>query len=292
MIIVKLMGGIGNQMFQYACGRRLSHIHDMDLLLDTRFLESRIHRENFTYRDFELDIFNINIQKCDYRTVKRFYSNNLYYRALRKFANPKILLEQGRKLNENILSAPSSVYLDGYWQSERYFTDISDIIRNEFRFPTKAENQYVSDLTRAITDSNSVSIHIRRGDYITNKIVMSVFGNLTMEYYQKGIEYLQHKIKNPIFYIFSNDPEYLQDKFKLKCDYILVEHSELTPNYVDLKLMSFCKHNIIANSSYSWWGAWLNSNPDKTVIAPENWYAKDNNMEVNAYRIPSGWKIF
>lgn len=289
MIIVKLMGGLGNQMFQYACGRRLSFIHKVPLLLDTRFLDDKEIRQNFTVRDYELNIFKLNANIAEHRITNRFYNSNYISRFIRKISYPRIIIEEHRKLNDRVLMAPSSAYLVGYWQSEEYFKDISDIIKEELAFPEKCENDYVSELCESMKNTNSIAIHIRRGDYATNKHINSVHGLLDLDYYRKAVNLINRKIVNAKFYLFSDDPGWVSKNFVKNINAVNINHHKPVRNYVDMKLMSYCQHNIIANSSYSWWGAWLNKNPDKIVIAPQKWYAVGNNIEIAEYRIPGSW---
>ncbi len=292
MIIVRLNGGLGNQMFQYACGRRLSIIHKTELSFDTKFLEDRTPRNNFTFRDYELGAFKrINFQKCDVKNILRFYKTDMYSRILRKIAKPKIYSEQGRQFNPDILTAVSSAYLDGYWQSEKYFEDFEEVIRSDFSFQSYPENDYVREIISYILESNSVSVHVRRGDYVSNQIAKSIYATLSCDYYKKAIEYCSEKVKDAKFFIFSDDPEFIKAKFSGIKNLIIVHHKYSIENYVDMKLMSLCKHNIIANSSYSWWGAWLNRNSNKMVVAPGIWYNTSDNNSVIKDRVPSSWHV-
>jgi hypothetical protein len=290
MVIVKLMGGLGNQMFQYACGRRLSFVRGVPLLLDTSFLESNDRKPGFTPRDFELDIFKLQVIIADKKLLAKYNHPSFFYRLTTKMLNyPRIITEQGRKMNTHVLDAPSAVYLQGYWQSEKYFRDIHETIREEFTFPADTENDYLSELFNLIRQTNSVAVHVRRGDYATDKMTNSVHGLLPTEYYLGAIRLIKQKQINPVFFVFSDDPQWVSESFPNEPGYVIINHKKPVRNYVDMMLMSACKHNIIANSSYSWWGAWLNNNPGKIVIAPEKWYTEGNNAEVIKDRIPEGW---
>ncbi len=284
------MGGLGNQMFQYACGRRLSLLHNTKLIIDTKFIEDRTQRDNFTFRDYELKIFNnISVQISDLKMLERYYKTDLYSRILKKMLYPKILSEQGREFNARVLSAGSSLYLIGYWQSEKYFLDIKDVLKKDFEFPSIDENEYINTISKSIAESNSISIHIRRGDYVKNQFAKSIYTTLSNDYYQKAINYCNKKVKEARFFIFSDDPQYVQANFSNIKNLVIVDHKDIVANYVDMKLMSLCKHNIIANSSYSWWAAWLNNNTEKIVISPKKWYVKDNNEKIIDSRIPNSW---
>lgn len=283
------MGGLGNQMFQYACGRRLSFLHKVPLLLDTSFFDQKYLRQDSTPREYELEVFKISAEIATKKITDKYYSSGIIHRFLRKLKYYRIILEEGRKMNEAVLSAPAHAYLEGYWQSEQYFNGINDIIRKEFTFPENSENIYVSELSDSIKNTNSVAIHIRRGDYVTNRRTNSVHGLLDMEYYSKAIDIMVKKLDCVSFYVFSDDPEWASKNFFKNIQATIINHQLPVRNYVDMKLMSYCMHNIIANSSYSWWGAWLNRNPGKIVIAPYKWYAVGNNTEVINYRIPDSW---
>lgn len=292
MIIVRLSGGLGNQMFQYACGRRLSIMRKTDLSFDTKFLEDRSPRENFTFRNLELDTFQkINIKKCNIKTTRRFYNTDLYSRILRKFSYPKMYAERGRQFDPDVLNIGPSAYLDGYWQSEKYFEDIKEVIKNDFHFNIDFENDYIKNIAATIIESNSIGVHVRRGDYVSNQQAKSIYASLSIDYYKKAIDYCTKKVKEARFFIFSDDPEYVEIIFSGIKNLTIVKHSASVSNSADMRLMSLCKHNIIANSSYSWWGAWLNDNTDKIVVAPETWYNTADNYSVIKDRVPDAWHL-
>ena len=125
-----------------------------------------------------------------------------------------------------------------------------------------------------IADSNSVSIHIRRGDYVADPTMYTSHGTCDIDYYNRCVESLTEKVKDTSFFVFSDDPQWSRDSLKLQYPAIFVDHNDMEHGYEDMRLMSQCKHNIIANSSFSWWGAWLNNNENKIVLAPEKWFAK------------------
>jgi hypothetical protein len=171
-------------------------------------------------------------------------------------------------------------YLKGYWQSEKYFEGISKTICKHFSFPPFTDNKNKA-LLELIVHSNSVSIHIRRGDYLKNNLNWS----LDIEYYYRAIDLIKEKVNNPIFYIFSDDMQWAETNIKVpNCHFI--NHNKGNDSFRDMQLMSNCKHNIIANSSFSWWGAWLNNNEDKKVIAPNKWLST---MEGTRDIIPDSW---
>ena len=174
-------------------------------------------------------------------------------------------------------------YYIGYWQSEKFFKDISDEIRKDFSFP-KFTSEKNLEILKLIKSYNSVSIHIRRGDYLQNR---GFNGLAPLEYYQKAIEYIKNKIENPHFFIFSNDIEWCRKNLSIENSYY-IDWNRGEESYRDMQLMSLCKHNIIPNSTFSWWGAWLNKNPNKIVIAPEKWFNDCVNIDYSNI-VPETW---
>jgi hypothetical protein len=186
-----------------------------------------------------------------------------------------------------ILNLTDNVYLEGYWQSEKYFKDIEEIIRTEFRIKIPPD-----PLTKQIGDEiishESVSIHVRRGDYVSNPKTNQIHGVCDIPYYQKAIDEMCNKIDSPHFYVFSDDPQWVKTNITTPNAPIdFVTHNDASKNYDDLRLMSLCKHHIIANSSFSWWGAWLGKKKGQIVIAPSRWY----NTKKSNYsdKLPTYW---
>lgn len=269
MVIVKMSGGLGNQMFQYALYRKIQQTGKAVKLDLSSFQDKN------AFRRFSLDIFPIEYQtanleecrklgECSYRPVdkirrKMFGLKESYYQEdLDKGYQPEIL-------------EMDPVYLDGYWQCERYFQDIREKILEDYTFPKKISIES-SRLQERIKNTESVSIHIRRGDYL-DAANYKIYGNIcTVEYYQSAISRMRKLCEKPNFYLFSNDSEWAKEIFGDTEDITIVEEDKERPDYEDMFLMSRCKHNIIANSSFSWWAAWLNQNENKRVIAPVKWF--------------------
>ncbi|NVN97981.1 MAG: alpha-1,2-fucosyltransferase [Geobacteraceae bacterium] len=285
MIVVKLTGGLGNQMFQYAAARRLADFHKTELKLDITFLEGP--QTNYTPRVYELGKYNVSATIATRPEIARL-SRHIYnplagylhnFRKMCGFARnlPHYLQERHFHFDPSILSAPDNTYLDGYWQSEKYFCDIGDTLRREFTLKAP-QSSPASRLAERITGENAVSIHIRRGDYVHSKVASDAHGLCSMDYYLKCAALMVKKLGNPSFYVFSDDMAWVHESFRLPSQMTLVD-TGATPQE-ELLLMSRCKHHIIANSSFSWWGAWLGTNPDKTVFAPAKWFDKlDANTE-------------
>jgi len=292
MIIVKLHGGLGNQMFQYAIGRKLSLLDKTELKLDLSFLLDRTPHSNFTYRDYNLNIFNLKIELATQEEINLFI-NYLDSKIKRKIytylflgRNNKYIDEKQFTCDPDIFKLTGNLYLDGYWQTEKYFNDIKNILYNDFtiKIPQDEKNQ---EINKTIKNTNSVSIHIRRGDYIENKQIYNVHGICDLDYYYNCINLFLKKLKDPHFFIFSDDHRWAKENLKLDCPLTFVDHNDASKNYEDLRLMSQCRHNIIANSTFSWWGAWLNQNADKIVYAPQKWF---NDTSKNTQDlIPDQW---
>lgn len=286
MIITRLNGGLGNQMFQYAVGRQLAQTHNTNLLLDLSGYLSD------TSRKYELDIFQIqaSIASSDILKQVNFSHFNLIksglHTLLQNRSSFRYVKEKSFNFNKKILYLPDNVYLDGYWQSEKYFKNIFNIIRDEYTIkekPDEINDRYLSE----INNVDSVSIHIRRGDYITNPIANQILGGCSLDYYHSAVDIIAKNVKNPYFFIFSDDNKWVKDNFKVDFPAKILSHNNNLKNYEDFRLMSQCKHNIIANSSFSWWAAWLNTNSHKIIIAPKQWF---RDKTINAKDLlPESW---
>ena len=186
----------------------------------------------------------------------------------------------------DILSVPNNSYLEGYWASEKYFQDISDVIRKEFILKNTPDAINKAMMKR-ISSCNSISIHVRRNDYVEDKKTNDFHGVCGLEYYNKAVSMIGKKIKNPTFFVFSDDPEWCKINLRLDFPTDYVTHNLGKKDYEDMRLMSACKHNIIANSSFSWWGAWLNNNSNKIVVAPKKWFADASTNTADL--VPKQW---
>jgi len=285
MIIVKLIGGMGNQLFQYAIGRNLSLIHNTELKLDISLPQKPGERP------YDLKYFNIQEAFATEEEIKELTflkQSNLGKKIHHLFhKRPKLPKSYIRKrppgFSPKTLDVPDNIYLDGYWQDERYFEPNADTIRNDltFRNSQEGENKRLADI---ISNRQSICIHIRRGDYVDVHIA---HGICNLDYYQKCIEAIAKQVKAPTFFVFSDDPQWCKDNLKLDFPTTYVNHNTGQTAYEDMRLMSQCKHNIIANSSFSWWGAWLNSNPEKIVYAPQKWFGTEKYKDITI--VPNSW---
>ena len=267
MKIVRLMGGMGNQMFQYAFGVLLGR----NTVYDTSWFNDVKNVPTATQREYELGFWNINPKLIDKLKKKFFglFKIKKYYEIPENIYNPDLL-----KIKNGIF--------EGYFQVAQYYDSIRGILLKDFipRNKPNSKNKRTLDL---IHKTNSVSIHVRRGDYIK---LQQVHGLCDLDYYNKSIKHIAKNIKQPYFFVFSDDIQWVKDNLKINfpCEFIDFNHGR--DSTWDMWLMANCKHNIIANSSFSWWGAWLNQNPDKIVIAPKQWFANGTKTDI----VPQNWK--
>ncbi len=285
MIVVQLLGGMGNQMFQYALGRNLSIKHNTELLLDNSYLGD--NNFNHTSRPFALDKFHLkaSITTKKFKFLKKRSLLNRLGSIFEGQDRLKLVKEPFFYFDEKIEGAPDNSYLEGYWQSFKYFQGVEDQIRNDFRFTNLQTEK--NEIVKKINSSDSVAVHIRRGDYISNPVTSAYHGVCSMDYYNKAIGMIKKKFPNAVFFIFSDEPSWVKENFQLDSEFYIVNNVSDSSSYFDLFLMSSCNHAIIANSSFSWWGAWLNPYPEKMVIAPAKWF-NDNSINASDL-IPSKW---
>lgn len=295
MILVKITGGLGNQMFQYAAGRRLSNYHKTELKLDISHYQSQ-NEELITKRSFRLNDFNIVgkiAENFELREYKHFLESRFKVSINKVLARcypgnqRKYIYQRKFNFHSSFLSLPDNVYLDGYWQSERYFADIKNIIVCEFTLRKAIGEEYVH-LLKLIQESNSVAIHIRRDDYVQESKNNLFLEPCSTAYYFDAITEINKLVERPRFFLFSDDVEWVEGNLKIKENDIIASKFTDGNELADFILMSSCKHYIIANSSFSWWAAWLGKNPDKIIYAPKRWY-KNNQIDTK-YLIPDKWK--
>jgi hypothetical protein len=288
MIIIKYNGGLGNQMFQYACGKALALKHNTSLFSDLSSLNKNTDSSRTTKRSFELlEVFKINIIEASVADLKSV--KPILYRATNVFAfklgfkgiqMSKYFIENKFSYNHNIKKVGKDCYLSGYWQSPKYFDSIASLIRKEFTFYKQLDDKNL-EMESLIKRVNSVSLHIRRTDFKNTKS-NTTHGICSLEYYGEAIKFISTKIRDPHFFVFSDDINWAKENLKFPYKLTFISGNSGDKSYIDMQLMSVCKHNIIANSSFSWWGAWLNSNMNKIVIAPKNWFFnKELNNQTN-----------
>jgi hypothetical protein len=285
MIIVKLTGGLGNQMFQYASGRSLSEKRNTELRLDIKSFRMSSNQD-VTSRSYQLTLFNCIGKLASESDLQSFIKpksvlKKIIFKA-RQIFQPKIIVTESN-YNSKISKQVQDIYLDGYFQNEKYFIGIKDILLREFSLKEKLNNNY-REIQNQIAGCNSVSIHIRRGDYVNNAITNNYHGICGLDYYEKAMSVMEEKISHSHFFIFSDDIDWARENIKSGPPVTFVSGGK---SIEDLFLMSQCKNNIIANSSFSWWGGWLNRHPEKIIVGPLKWF---NDPKANAeFTLPEKW---
>lgn len=296
MIIARLSGGLGNQMFQYAAARRLAAVHGTVLKIDT----NRLRRSDplDTPRDYALECFAISAEMASRAESElceklRRHAVSPFFRMLHKCglsraaAGLRYVRQKGPGYDSTILELPNNVCLEGFWQSEKYFLDIRALLKNEFTLRNSLAGKVVQS-AETIRACTAVSLHVRRGDYLTNPHAARHHGVCDMDYYVRAIQCMREKFPAAHLFIFSDDPEWTQANLRFDLPITFVSVAEAGGDGCEIVLMSMCRHHIIANSSFSWWGAWLGDSPEKTVIAPARWFA-DPLRNVAADIVPDGW---
>jgi hypothetical protein len=290
MVSVILNGGLGNQMFQFATAKALALKLGTELELDLSFFN--LHGNKPWCRSYELEIF-----KHHARVKKVTFSLNKYIiyivPTLKKNNVGKWILSKLKFYfdddyqSKRFLSLRNGTTFYGTFPNENFFIQYRNEILTEFLFkdPLDSVCQQVSN---EILKSNSVSIHIRRGDYLNSKN-SSIYYQCSLDWYNTAIQYLKERVDAPVFYFFSDDMDWVKENFKSTENSYFVDFNKGTTAYNDMRLMSLCKHNIIANSTFSWWGAWLNQYPGKIVIAPKNYYKKENKNKEKPNIMPESW---
>jgi hypothetical protein len=278
MIVVKIMGGLGNQLFQYALGRNLAIKNNTELRLDITWYE-KIDNRSFKLNYFSTEFKIAKANEIPY--LRKDIDFNLFKKLFHKIAGSKteIYEEQHFCFDETILKAKKNSYFFGYWQSDKYFTDIASIIKADLKLKKK-ETKKIHSIANLIKESHSISLHIRRGDYIDSQ----THPILSVDYYIEGIRILKQKLENPILFIFSDDIKWCKANLHLKENHYFIDGNE---DWEDLYLISLCKNHIIANSSFSWWGAWLSDANEKMVIAPKKWFTPSNYITKDL--LPQNW---
>ncbi len=356
MIVARIMGGLGNQMFQYAAARRLALARHTELRLDVEYFAAQSKRQ------FALDGWRIRGAVATPRELSFFLPRkkgqrvvNLLRARWRGEPTPAILREQHFHFQPEVLSAPDNTYLDGYWQSEKYFAEIADTLREEF-MPAVPLSPRAAALAAEIAARDSISVHVRRGDYVQEAGIREIHGVCPLEYYQESVRRLAealsrdgaagdlgstgvppvpagvspggprgaatHALVNatrrvddsagrragqagrlcypswgnaptesfdPHCYVFSDDPSWVEDNLQLDVPCTFVAPESAGGEVVDLHLMSRCRHHVIANSSFSWWAAWLNPSPHKRVLAPAHWFAQAAGRDTRDL-LPPAWE--
>ncbi len=278
MIIARLHGRLGNQMFQYAAARGLAARLGVPVALDSR--EAIARGEGVLTRVFDLPLTPAN-------PLPPARTRMLAYLAWRGLGlAPRIRREQQLGYNSDIVDYPAPAYLHGYWQSEKYFAHIAQTIRDDFTFPAfsnTANAEMAQRIAATPASTPAVALHVRRGDYLA----LGQHSVCAAPYFLAALQTLRQEIKDPVVYVFSDDPDWARQNLPLPCEKVIVDLNGADTDFEDMRLMSLCQHNIISNSSFSWWAAWLNANPAKKVAAPSRWFGGQSLQ--NPDILPSDW---
>lgn len=299
MIIARINGGLGNQLFQYSTARAISLKLNRKLFLDNSWyrdihsLDDQSDPNATTIRDFLLNNFNIQssvINKIHLNLIKRLVIRSRNSKLFKFLLEGPLNNFSYTTINQNNFSLESfqehpHVYLTGYWQNNNIFEEYKNLISNELilKHPISANNQ---DYFKFINATNSVAIHVRRGDYISKPNSQKVHASCSKNYYYDSIEYIQKKRNNLHYFIFSDDITWVKNNLDFATNTTFINSEG--PVYEHLYLLSQCKHQITANSTFSWWAAWLNTNPAKIIITPKYWYI-DEHLNETVIRIPKEW---
>jgi hypothetical protein len=291
LIIVKLIGGLGNQMFQYAAGKALATKHGVPLKVDVRDLE-KDSGGDYTQRRFELNVFRATVHVAAEHDLSTFAPEpesswkRKFKQLFPNLFSHVVINERGSHYQTRFEKFPANTYLNGYWQNEKYFLSIRSTLLAEFipANPLPAELQPILEKIKGV---NAVSFHVRRGDYVSLASAREFHGVCDANYYQKALAYIQEKEKQVEVMVFSDDIAWCRQHIKSNVPVHYIEHQQHA--VWDLYLMSCCKHNVIANSSFSWWAAWLNTHSNNTVVAPAYWFAKTRSRDLGI--LPPQWHV-
>ena len=288
-VYVNIMGGLGNQMFQFAMGYAMVLRNNMPLWLDIRSLKESAEEGNIK-RAYELGCFSLPAAVVEANKMEAILEAGKGKLA-RYLGIGRInrLEESGFRYNPAYSRTPTPVYINGYFQSEQYFRDYTREIRSVFlKQAVIAENDFWNQEIKSA--AVPVAMHVRRGDYTANPETLKFHGICNATYYEKAVNKILEKHADARFFVFSDDIGAAAAELgHLSENMRFVEHKTPRIAAYDMLLMSRCRHNIIANSTYSWWGAWLNENPDKMVIAPQRWFADEAMQAQTGDLIPETW---
>jgi len=277
MITVKLIGGLGNQMFQYALYRALELKGREVCLDDYTYFNRQSPPPHLVYH---LDIFGLKYRKMDPDKMPAFLIDpkSLLFRVAHKYnCGLRYYFEKEESKFDSDVFLPQNAnkYFEGYWQTEKYFDSFKNEIKKDFHYNGEWSQKNI-EYRHSMETSESISLHIRRGDYLKHSVYTGI---CTEEYYKHAIEYIKGHVTNPVFFIFSNDLEWCKSFFGKDDNVVFVEGNDVEHSYMDMILMTYCKHHVIANSSFSWWGSWLSPEGGIT-IAPSKWYQNTETPDI------------
>jgi len=289
MIIIKLQGGLGNQLFQWAFGLSKALHSDVELKFDSSsYKTDRLRNLELTtlVNDVAIaskqEIENVRLETNLLTVLKRKLLTIVlpYYKR-------NIVCEQAYLLDEQLKNEKNTTnYFEGYWQNEAYFIANKTIVLDKLNFKINTSKAYINHKADIkLNKHNAIAIHVRRGDYVNDARILKIHGVCEIDYYKKAIESIKKEFQNCKFYIFSNDQDWSIKNFEFLVNKVIIDDTETV--FEDLELMSLCKGQIIANSSLSWWSAWINQNPNKKIIAPKKWF---NKTDIDySELVPNSW---
>jgi hypothetical protein len=290
MILSKILGGLGNQMFCYAAGRATALRNEVELKLDVTGYPDNDGRV------FELDRFDIQKQIASDDELANFRKhdatlpwNKIVRKALcRSYGQTKNFRQRGFAFDPEFLKIGPHCRLDGLFQSELFFQHTTREIRRDFQLREEHIDQANRLHAGQMRSSESVSLHVRRTDYVQHAHYSKIVEPCSVAYYQQALAIIQQRLQNPHVFVFSDDPDWCRAHLDLPASATVIDHNGPDKPWLDMHLMSSCKHHIIANSTFSWWGAWLAEWDGQIVIAPKQWYRNDSNLDYKDI-VPTRW---
>ena len=291
MVIVRLTGGLGNQLFQYAAALRVALITGSPLRLDILSL-ARDSKRCYSLWPYQISATlagDAEITFFQGRERLRTAKHALYERIPARWRRWHWVRQPSLRFYPPVLGLQGSVYLDGSWQSERYFGDITDRLRSEFTLsaPLTGRNEALARQIESMP--STVSLHVRRGDYVDHAATQAIHEVCSPDYYAAAVLRLAGSEDKSHVFVFSDDTTWVKTNVHLPLPMTIVDHNPADQAHEDLRLMSLCRHHIIANSSFSWWGAWLGRKPGKMVFAPNRWFNCDG-YEIRDI-VPADWTL-
>lgn len=289
-VTTSIYGGLGNQLFQYAAALSLSQHINAKLVLDLSWFEVVKYRANTTTRTFALQPFALNVETVTSKhPILRHFLVKIQRLLGITLTKIPYYHEQSFQFDADIYAINDSVHLDGYWQSYQYFKGVAQQLSKNIGTPNNLNTQNQAMLD-TIAANDAICVHIRRGDYVTNQHAAETHGLCDLAYYQRGVEYVMKNLSRPHAFVFSDDPQWARENLKLKIPTTIVDFNGPDEAHLDLWLMAACQRFVIANSSLSWWAAWLGKSDDKIVVAPKKWFTKDDRTTQDL--IPPEWLRF
>jgi Glycosyl transferase family 11 len=290
-VVTRIHGGLGNQLFEYAAGHALAHRLGVSHKVDTHLFQVQFDR-TLGLREFNLPLHEATPAELRHLTPQwgPWWKNKaiLWSHKLTPFNRRRWVLEETFDFDARLFHAQPPCYLDGWWQSEKYFADCAGQIRRMFRLSTPPSPR-VAALGAEITHARAIAVHVRRGDYVHNRDAALFHGCCSPEYYAAAGRWMRERLPQAPFYVFSDDPAWARAHLTFSGPVSWIEAAPPHSAHEDFFLLGCCDHFIIANSSFSWWPAWLQDAPTKRVVAPGRWFLGHN---VNVPdRFPSGWHL-